>query len=118
MYKMLSITGEVPVKYLENHHYILDPTHVYWYKKIADGVEIEIQNRDNDLYVKGQVILHCTSACIIEDLSELKEILDFSMNDQSYNYLLSENERLNRIIDEYEEVSNRILDYINEGEDK
>ena len=62
---------------LKEHLYVLDPTKVYWYKKIDTGIEIEIQNRDNDLYEKGQVILHCKSACIIDDLYELKYILTF-----------------------------------------
>ena len=62
---------------LKEHLYVLDPTIVYWYKKLSDDIEIEIQNRDNDLYEKGQVILHCQSACIIDDLYELKYILTF-----------------------------------------
>lgn len=71
------IDESVSKQLLKEHGYVLDPTKVYWYKKIDTGIEIEIQNRDNDLYEKGQVILHCKSACIIDDLYELKYILTF-----------------------------------------
>ena len=67
--------------FLKEHGYVLDPTHVYWYKKISDEIEIEIQNRDNDVYEVGQVILHCNSACIIDDLSELRDVLMYCIKE-------------------------------------
>lgn len=63
------------INILKQNGYKLDPTHVYWYKKINDDTEIEIQNCDNDMYYIGQVIIHCENATIIDDLSELKDIL-------------------------------------------
>ena len=77
MTKLIFPISEFTIDMLKRHGYVLDPTHVYWYKKLADDVEIEIQNQDNDLYVKGQVIIHAQNACIIEDLNELKNILLF-----------------------------------------
>lgn len=77
MTKIIFPINEFTIDMLKRNGYILDPTHVYWYKKLADDVEIEIQNQDNDLYVKGQVIIHAQNACIIEDLNALKNILLF-----------------------------------------
>ena len=110
MSKVLFPINEISINLLKANGYVLDPTHVYWYKKLIDDVEIEIQNRDNDLYKKGQVILHCKSACIVDDLSDLTHIFnrECAMLREINNYLFDENERLNRIIDEYEESDNNV----------
>ena len=75
MTKVIYPINEFSINLLKHYDYLLDPTHDYWFKKISDDVEIEIQNRDNDLYIKGQVIIHCENATIIDDLVEIKHIL-------------------------------------------
>lgn len=77
MTKVIFQMNEFTIDLLKRYGYVLDPTHVYWYKKLDDDVEIEIQNKNNDLYIKGQVIIHTKNACIIEDINELKNILWF-----------------------------------------
>lgn len=72
MFNILFPINGKSTRFLQEHGYKLDPTHVYWYKKLSDDIEIEIQNRDNDLYKTGQIILHCQRACIIDDLKELQ----------------------------------------------
>ena len=79
MTRLIFSINDFSISLLKSHGYILDPTHVYWYKKIADDVEIEVQNQDNDLYIKGQVIIHAQNACIIDNLDELKYILFLSI---------------------------------------
>lgn len=54
MTKLIFQINEFTIDMLKRHGYVLDPTHVYWYKKLADDVEIEIQNQDNDLYIKWE----------------------------------------------------------------
>ena len=74
MYRIFPMTA-ISRKLLIKRGYKLDPTHTYYYKKVNDDVEIQIQNIRNDLYLEGQVIIYCQNATIIDDLYEIKIIL-------------------------------------------